>query len=156
MSHKDEKKRTKTLAVGKPKLTAKQIVGILDKEFEKFKTLTEKTKLRNVYNWTKDIANVPQNWIDQHQARYRKPPKIPERIGVLIENYSSGMRVSKKLKLKKAPPSMQYWQQELLPNERKKFLELVQWLGHDSEDYEEMIKRSIPGSPSDIRVHWKR
>lgn len=145
MSHKEENKRAKALAASKPKLTVKQIVGILNKEFERFKPLPEETKLRNVYNWIKDIGNVPENWIDKHKARYKKLPIIPERIGILFENYSYGMRVTKRLKLKKAPCSLQYWRQVLLTNERRKFSELLQWLGHDNTDYEEMIKRHQPG-----------
>ncbi len=157
MTYSAEMKRARALATSQHKYEAKQIVQILDLEFEKFKTLTKKTKLRNVYRWIKGVANVPGNWIDKHQARYRKLPKLPERIGILFENYSYGMRVTKRLKLKKAPPSMQYWRQVLLPTEREKFLELLQWLGHDREGFEVMIKHYHPGTSTEsIRLIPKR
>ena len=148
------KQRARELA---SKYKAKQIVRILEIEFKReFEGMSDSSKLRDVYRWIKDENTGPTNWIDKHRARYGKLPKIPKRIGVLIEDYSPRIRVSKKLKLKNAPPSMQYWQQELLPSERKEFLELLVWLGLDSEDYEKMIKRYTPGRPSDIRVTFRR
>jgi len=149
------KQRARELA---SKYKAKRIVRILETEFKReFEGMSDSSKLRDVYRWMKDENTGPKNWIDKHQARYGKLPIIPKRIGVLFEDYSPRMRVLKKLRLKKAPPSMQYWKQVLLPSERKKFLELLQWLGQDAEDYEETIRRYTPGTSSGpIHINRKR
>jgi hypothetical protein len=96
------------------------------------------------------------NWIDDHRLKHNELPLIPDFMAPMVEDYLPGARVSKGMKLKKAPPSAQFWCQELLPSQRDKVLQLVEWLGQNREDYQEMIKRHIPGSPSPIRIVPKR
>ena len=98
----------------------------------------------------------PVNWIDDHRLKHNELPPIPDFMAPLVVDYLPGARVSKEMKLKKAPPSAQFWCQELLPSQRDKVLQLVEWLGQNREDYQEMIKRHIPGSPSSIRIVPKR
>jgi len=93
-----------------------------------------------------------KNWIDDYLHKHGELPLIPDWLAPIVKGYLQGMSVSKEMKLSHSPP---YWD-SLKPSQRKKVLQLVEWLGQDPDDYEELIKRHIPGSKSDIIVVPKR
>jgi len=137
--------------------SAGQVLKALQKEFPNEEMPTERT----IRRWRNEKATAPMaevsktpptNWIDDWEKQYGELPPIPDFMARLVEDYLPGARVSKGMKLKEAPPSAQFWNHELLHSQRDKVLQLVEWLGQNREDYQEMIKRYIPGSPPSIRV----
>src|SRR4030043_140158 len=92
----------------------------------------------------------PPNWIEAYKKTHRKLPPIQSFMSGEVSNYSSGMVVSKNIQL--ITPSAQFWK-ERLPSEKKQLLELVEWLGQDSRDYEAMIKKMSPHTGTSMRLH---
>lgn len=114
-------------------------------EIPKWKGKLEKQGLRQIQK--------SENWIDDYLCKHGELPLIPDYIAKMVKGYHPGDRISPTMEL--SIPSAQYWN-NLLPSQQRKVLELLEWLGQDKNDYLAMIKRSIPGHPSDIRLHWKR
>jgi len=60
-------------------------------------------------------------------------------------------------------PSAQWWN-GLLCSQKEQVLQVIVWLSKHKkdwwcksrDDYQAMIKQSIPGRPSAIQAHWKR
>ena len=79
---------------------------------------------------------------------------VPKLMALLGKGYHAGKN---KCPVGELPiPSAQYWNHVLLPNQRKKVLQLVGRLGQDPDDYEESLKRHIPGRKSETIVIPKR
>ncbi len=99
-----------------------------------------------------EVNKTPSlNWIEAYKAKWGELPLIPDWLSKLVKGYFPGQKVSKEMKLNYSPP---YWC-SLLPSQQKQVLELVEWLGQDPDDYEELIRRHIPGRKSDISITWK-
>ena len=107
------------------------------------------------------ISRISQaNWIEDYEKQNGELPLIPECMLPVVKD-KTAKRVSKNMEL--SIPNAGWWN-GLLPTDLEQVLQTVDWLCKHKkdwwcksrEDYLEMIKRSIPGHPSDIRVHWKR
>jgi hypothetical protein len=94
----------------------------------------------------------PSNWIDAYKIQHGELPIVPSFMSGLVLNYSPEMVVSKNIQL--VNPSAQFWR-KLHPSQKKKLLQLVEWLGQDSRDYEANIKMMSPPGGASIRLHRK-
>lgn len=94
------------------------------------------------------------NWIVAHKARHGKLPPLPESLLPLVDNYTAGEPISKKIKVK---TSLQYWH-GLTDDNRERFLRLINWKGEDRHDYLQNMRDTAPpgGSATTQLVYRKR
>jgi hypothetical protein len=95
---------------------------------------------------------LEKNWIRAYMVKYWNLPPVPSFMSGLVLNYSPGMLVSKNMQL--ITPSVQFWK-KLLPSEKDRLLQLVEWLGQDPRNYEASIKAMSPPSGASMRLHRK-
>lgn len=86
-------------------------------------------------------AMPPGNWIERDRATTGELPLVPHWLAPLVLNYQPGARVATGMKL--LTPSAQFWA-NLLPSQKDKLLELVEWLGESPEDYLWKIEQGRP------------
>lgn len=97
-------------------------------------------------------AKLPENWIDAHKAKTGKLPPLPDRLASLFRNYSTGQPVSNTMK--PITPSGQTWN-ELPPSQRKKWRQVIEWLGEDPEDYLEHMRQMLPRKAPKGAARWQ-
>ncbi len=101
-----------------------------------------------IYGQHKDISRLQVqlatesiNWINAYEREHGELPQVPEYLEDVVVGYFPGMIISKDIHL--LSPSLQYWGR-LLPSQKDKLLELVEWLGYDSRDYIAKMQMSAP------------
>ena len=92
------------------------------------------------------------NWIVAHKAKTGKFPVIPSSLLTLVDKYTTGKPISKDIKLKERP-SLQAWGR-LTPENKERFLQIMDWLGLDRYDFMQNIEDSRP--PGGSIMHLKR
>ena len=96
----------------------------------------------------------PANWIDAYKNRHGKLPPVPDYLLPVVKNYSPGEPVSKQIQLITASAQLR---RNLRGRRWKQLLELVEWLGQDTQEYEERVQSMAPpGEPRGVRLYPKR
>ena len=116
------------------------IVGLLIAQFLAFHELRKKQ------------AKPPENWIDAYKAQHGEFPPIPEYLLPVVTHYSPGKPVSKNMEVIRA--SGEFWNR-LLPSQKDKLMELVEWLGEDPRDYETQVLKMLPRKSPNGTARWR-
>ncbi len=110
---------------------------------------------------TPHITKISQaNWIGDYEAQHRELPLIPEFMLPVVKD-KMAKRISENMEL--SIPSLQWWK-GLLHTDQEQVLQTVDWLCEHKKDwwcksrmdYQEMIKRHIPGRESNIIISKRR
>ena len=83
------------------------------------------------------------NWIDDYKTEFKKLPKVPDWLRPVLEFPAD--EISPELKITNS--SGQYWA-GLTGKRKTQLLELIDWLGGDSEDYLEQMRVMLPKMPT--------
>ena len=93
------------------------------------------------------------NWIENYKNNNKgQLPPLPEYLLAIAIEYKSGQPISKSMKVR--PASAQLWD-ALLPSQREKLLQLVEWLGQDRRDYQVKMRKLWPKEVPHRRTRWR-
>ncbi len=96
------------------------------------------------------------NWVFAYQARIGKLPTLPSSLLPLINGgYVEGKSISKSIQ-PQLRPSLQQWNR-LTEDNQCRYLQLLDWLGHDSIEFMQHLRNTAPPEPSEkqARLHFR-
>jgi hypothetical protein len=95
-----------------------------------------------------------KSWIIDCETKTGRLPMLPESLLHLVKKYTLGHPISKNIELD-LRPSLQAWNR-LTPDNRERFLQILDWKGLDRFDFLQRLKDTAPPSGKTRQLHRKR
>lgn len=120
-----------------------------------YKSLDEfKVKVRDALYRAIERLRKGANWIVDYQHRHEgQLPPLSEYLLPMAIGYTQGQPISKSIQVR--PASAQLWD-KLSRSQQEEFLQLVEWLGQNQQDYLKTMKKLWPKDVGHRKVTWRR